>query len=73
MDQQIMHYNRMMQNEQVKKAERYHNGLKYGEYYTLLKRAQSYLQHLYQALTSQTNIEKGERYSNCGELTTETN
>ncbi len=73
MDQQIMHYNRMMQNEQIKKAERYHNGLKYGEYYTLLKRAQSYLQNLYCGLASLTTTLKGQRYSNCAEFTAETN
>ncbi len=73
MDQQIMHYNRMIQNEQYKKAERYHNGLKYGGYYTLLKHAQSYFTNLYSALTSLTNTPKGQRYSDCGEPTAETN
>ena len=73
MDQQIMQYNRMIQNEQYKKAERYHNGLKYGEYYTLLKRAQSFLLNLLPALTSLTNRQKGQQYSNGAEFTTETN
>lgn len=40
MNQQIMQYNRMINNEQYKQAERYHNGIKYAEYGRLLKRVQ---------------------------------
>jgi hypothetical protein len=62
MEPQIIQYNRMIHNEGYRKAERYHNGIKYGEYYRLLKRAQNSLMKLYAALASLTGKVKGLRY-----------
>ena len=63
MDPQIIQYNRMIYNEQYKKAELYHKGIKYGEYYRLLKRIQRYLIGLYLALTSLMEKLKRQRHS----------
>lgn len=63
MEPQIIQYNRMTQNEGYRKAEHYHNGIKYGEYYRLWKRAQKALMKLYATLTSLPGKVKGLRYS----------
>lgn len=50
MDPQINQLNRLIHSEHYQKAELYYKGLKYGEYYTWLKRAQGALVRTYQAL-----------------------
>ncbi len=55
MELQINQFNRIVQNEAYRKAERYHDGIKYGEYYTMLKRIQRFLMKFDVMLTSLTN------------------
>jgi len=71
MELQIIHYNRIIHNEQYKTAERYFNGMKYGEYYRLLKRGQHTLMKFDQALTTLINKLKRQRFSKSGKFTTE--
>jgi len=73
MELQIIQYNRIIHNEQYKKAEHDHNGAKYGEYYRLLKRTQRSLMNFYQVLPSLTNKLKKQRFSKSGDFTAETN
>lgn len=49
---QIIQFNRIIHDEKNKKAEQYHNGIKYGEYYRLLQRTQASLMKFSLALTS---------------------
>lgn len=67
MDPQIIQLNRIIHDEQHKRAELYHKGIKYGGYYTLMKRAQSHLTKLFPAMASLTNRLKRPRYSKSAE------
>jgi len=69
MESQINQFNRIVQNDAYRKAEQYHNGIKYGEYYTLLKRIQRFLMKFDVTLTSLTN----KLNSKSAEFTTEAN
>lgn len=61
MNPQITKLSMMMHDERQRKAELYHKGMKHGEYYSTLKRVQSNLKNVYQAITSLS--EKSNRQS----------
>jgi hypothetical protein len=73
MELQIIQFNRLTQNEAYKKAEQYHNGNKFGEYYRLLKLAHRSLRKFDLALAALTNKLKRQRFSKSSEFTTGTN
>ena len=73
MELQIIQYNRLIHNEAYQKAEHDHNGMKYGEYYRLLKRTQHTLMTISLARTSLIDKLKRQRFSKSGKFTTETN
>ncbi len=52
MNPQITKLSMMMHNEQLRKAELYHQGMKHGEYYSFLNRVQSNLKNVFRALLS---------------------
>jgi hypothetical protein len=70
MDPQIIKLINIIHSEQTKQAELYHRGIKYGEYYTLMKSAQRYLMKFFPALASLTNRLKRPRYSKSAGCTT---
>lgn len=52
MNPQITKLSMMMHDEQQRKAELYHKGMKHGDYYSMLKRVQNNLMNVYRAITS---------------------
>ena len=74
MQQQIIQFNRIVHDEEYKKAEYYHNGIKYGAYYELLKRMERFLMKFdLTFFTSLTDKLIGQRLAKSTEFTTEAN